>query len=280
MSPARKRSMPRALSVAALACLLAALPGMAAAQSAPDAWKFRAIIYGYFPSIGGTTTFPENIGGGTGSTQVDANTLLDNLDFAFMGTFEATRGRWGILADVLYMDVSGSSSSTRDIRINGHELPIGVTANTDLDLRGTVFQLAGTYKAIMDPTVTVDVLAGARMLDIRQTLTVELSADIGNETGPGRSRQSSVHPTYWDAIVGAKGQFLFGEGRRWFVPWYADVGAGQSKLTYQAIGGLGYAFSWGQVIGAWRYLDYEFKSSSDVQSLDFNGPMIGVAFSW
>ncbi len=98
MSPARKRSMPRALSIAALACLLAALPGTAAAQSAPDAWKFRAIIYGYFPSIGGTTTFPENIGGGTGSTQVDANTLLDNLDFAFMGTFEATRGRWGILA--------------------------------------------------------------------------------------------------------------------------------------------------------------------------------------
>lgn len=268
-------------AVAALAGVtFALLPGAAAAQSTTDGWKYRAIIYGYLPDIGGTTTFPEGVGGGTGSAKVDASTLLDSLNFAFMGTFEATKGRWGILADVLYMDVSGSSSNTRDIRIDGHELPVGVTAKADLGLRGTVFELAGTYKAVTDPTVTVDVLAGTRLLDLRQTLTLELSADVGSGTGPGRSRQSSVHPTYWDAIVGAKGQFLFGEGRRWFVPWYADVGAGQSKLTYQAIGGLGYSFSWGQVIGAWRYLDYEFKSSSDVQSLDFNGPMIGVAFSW
>lgn len=279
-------STPRRLAAAAAfatAGAAALLPGAALAQSAPmpavsDAWKFRAIVYAYLPDIGGTTTFPKSSGGT--SAKVDSNTILDSLNFAFMGTFEATKGRYGILADVLYMDVSGSSSRTRDITIDGHPLPVGVTGDLDLGIRGTVFELAGTYNALSEPSKDVTVLAGARMLDVRQTLTVKLSADIGDGGTPGQSRQVSVHPTYWDAIVGAKGQFRFGERNEWLVPWYVDVGAGQSKFTWQAIAGVGYAFSWGQVLAAWRYLDYDFKSSSDLQSLYFNGPMIGAAFSW
>lgn len=272
-------AVKRVAAAVALACggMAATLPGTALAQSAPDDWKFRAIVYGYFPDIGGTTNFPER---GGSSVTVDSSTIIGNLKFAFMGTFEATKGRWGLLADILYMDVSGSQSGTRDISVGGHGLPASVTSNIELDLKGTVFELAGTYTAISDPGMKVDVLAGARLLDLDQTLKYQFSADVGPITGPGRSGTSDVSLSYWDAVVGAKGQFLFGDERRWFVPWYADVGAGQSKLTYQVIGGLGYAFSWGQVIGAWRYLDYEFKSGSDVQSLDFNGPMIGVAFSW
>ena len=34
------------------------------------------------------------------------------------------------------------------------------------------------------------------------------------------------------------------------------------------------------MIAAWRYLDYKFKSGSAIESLDFNGPAIGVAFTW
>ena len=72
----------------------------------------------------------------------------------------------------------------------------------------------------------------------------------------------------------------FGANREWFVPYYLDVGTGQSELTWQAIGGIGYAFKWGQVIAAWRYLDYKFKSDSAIQSLNFSGPAVGVAFNW
>ncbi len=260
------------------AAALAALSPTADAQSLADGWKYRALIYGYLPDIGGTTNFPMQAGGG--SAKVDASKIIDNLKFAFMGTFEAQKGRYGFLADLLYMDVSGSKTQTRHVSIDGHELPVGVTANANLGLRGTVLELAGFYSALQEPAASVDVLAGARMLDIQQTLTLELSADLGHDTGPGRSYTSTVHPTNWDAIVGAKGQFRFGERREWFVPWYADVGAGQSKLTYQLLGGVGYAFSWGQVIAVWRYLDYDFKSGAALESMYFNGPMIGVGFAW
>ena len=56
-----------------------------------DNWRFQAIVYGYFPDIGGTTSFPT---GNTGSINVNANTLISNLKFTFMGWLEARKGRW------------------------------------------------------------------------------------------------------------------------------------------------------------------------------------------
>ncbi len=36
-------------------------PALSSAQSTSD-WKYEATIYGYFPSIGGSTTFPPPAG--------------------------------------------------------------------------------------------------------------------------------------------------------------------------------------------------------------------------
>src|SRR5512139_3554719 len=74
--------------------IVTALP--AAAQSAPprqDEWAFRATVYGWFPGLTGTTEFPSGAGGP--SIDVNADTLIESLKMAFMGTFEAQYGRWG-----------------------------------------------------------------------------------------------------------------------------------------------------------------------------------------
>jgi hypothetical protein len=81
-------------------------------------------------------------------------------------------------------------------------------------------------------------------------------------------------------IVGVKGRYAFGDERRWYVPYYADIGTGESKLTWQVAGGLGYAWSWGGVFAMWRYLDYNFKSDKKLQDINFNGPMLGATFAW
>ena len=261
----------------AAATIVCTIPQHAAAQTSED-WKFRAIIYGYFPDIGGKTTFS---GGNTGgSINVDASNLISDLDFAFMGFFEARKGRWGGFVDYMYLDVSGGSSGTRNFDIRGHQLPGGVTANLDLNLKGSIVTLAGEYALLADPASSVDVLVGARLIDIKENLSYQISADVGQFTGPGRSGNSDAKGDKWDAIVGVKGRLGFGANREWFVPWYVDVGTGQSDLTWQALGGIGYSFKWGQVLAAWRYLDYKFKSGSAVESLNFNGPAVGVAFNW
>jgi hypothetical protein len=84
----------------------------------------------------------------------------------------------------------------------------------------------------------------------------------------------------WDGIVGVKGRYAFAEGGKWFIPYYVDIGTGESKFTWQAMGGVGYSFGWGDIIGAWRYLDYQMKSGKPIESLNFSGPAIAAVFRW
>jgi len=270
----------RRLNITTVAAVLGATllsNGAAMAQSTADDWKFHAIIYGYLPDIGGTTTFPA----GTGSSiNVDANTILDHLKFTFMGTFEAQKGKWGAFTDLMYLDVGGSKSNRRDISVGGIQLPAGVDSNLTLDVKGTIWTIAGEYRLDQTPNSTFDVFVGARYASLKQKLDYEFSADVGPITGPGRSGSTQAKISNWDGIVGAKGRLAFGDRREWFVPYYIDVGTGDSDLTWQAIAGLGYAFSWGEVLAVWRYLDYDFKSGKKIESINFNGPAIGVAFHW
>jgi hypothetical protein len=62
------------------------------------------------------------------------------------------------------------------------------------------------------------------------------------------------------------------------MPYYADVGTGQDRLTWQVFAGLGHRFKWGDIVVVWRYIDYRFKQND--ASLTQNGPAIGVAFHW
>ena len=64
------------------------------------------------------------------------------------------------------------------------------------------------------------------------------------------------------------------------MPYYIDIGTGDSDLTWQAELGLTYAFEWGALGVAWRYLDYDLKSDGPIVDLNFNGPAVGAIFRW
>ena len=140
--------------------------------------------------------------------------------------------------------------------------------------------MAGEYRLASDPAWTVDLLAGARLLDVKPTLGYSITGDVGPVVLPGRSGTKKVSESLWDGIVGVKGRYAFGDDRKWFVPFYLDVGTGQTKLTWQAAAGVGYAFHWGDVVAMWRYLDWNAKSGKSIEDLNLNGPMIGVTFRW
>lgn len=264
--------------LAAAACACALLQPLAAHAQWNDQWRFNALIYVYLPDIGGTSTFPPN--GASESATVDSSKILENLKFAFMGTFDASKGRWGISNDLMYLDVGGDKSGTRDISIGGGGIPAGASANVNLDVKGLIWTVAGTYEAVATPDARLQVLAGARLLSVKQNLGWEVTGNIGSIPLAGRQGSNEAKVDNWDAVVGLRGRVMFGSDRAWFVPYYVDVGTGDSDLTWQAIGGIGYAFKWGDVIAAWRYLDYNLKSSDKIQSINFNGPAIGVAFHW
>ena len=197
-----------------------------------------------------------------------------------MGSFEARRGPWGGFTDIVYVNFGNNKAGTRDLSVGGVPLPADVSANVDLDLKGFAWTIAGMYRVVPDPVSPVDVFAGARLLDIKETLAWQLSGNLGTIPLPGRGGNQEVDATNWDAIVGVKGRFGLGSDRKWFVPYYLDVGTGESEFTWQAWAGIGYSFGLVEVVGSWRYLDYHMKSGKAIESLSFNGPAVSVVFRW
>lgn len=271
------RSKPRGIATGLFTvAMAAALPLQAQAQGMGEALKWEAAIYGWFPAIGGTTAFPPN--GGGPSIDVSSKDVLDALKMAFMGNIGVKMGQWGVWTDLVYADFGASKNGTRKVSIGGVPLPGEIQTDLNLDIKSWIWTLAGTYSLVDTPQHTADLLFGTRLLDMKQTLDYSF-----NGTGSlpiDRSGTAKASISDWDAIVGVKGRTFLGTERKWFVPYYADIGTGNSKLTWQVNGGLGYQFDWGAVAATWRYLDYEFKSGNAIQSTNFSGLVVGVGFHW
>jgi hypothetical protein len=216
---------------------------------------------------------------GGGDLAIDANTILKNLKMPFMGTLDAHNGRWGVVTDVIYFDVGDSKSGVRDFTIGDIGLPGSASGNLDLDLKALVWTLAGEYRVAAAPAYTVDLLSGVRYLDVQSTLKWSITGDLGQIPAADRSGSSKVSGKNWDAIVGARGRFNLGEGGKWSVPYYLDVGTGDSDLTWQGMVGVSYAFHWGELVATWWYLDYQFKDGA-LDDMSTNGPLIGATFRW
>ncbi|MBK7332477.1 MAG: hypothetical protein IPI87_08910 [Betaproteobacteria bacterium] len=257
---------------------VAALTPCAALAQASEPWQFGAQIYGYFPSLSGKSVFPA--GSNTSSVNIDVDRIIDSIKFVFMGSLEAKKGRWGAFTDVIYMDIGTNKSGTRDIVIGGSEIPAGASASLNYDLKGLIWTVAGEYEVVRDPAAHVDVFVGARMADLEQNINWGLDGNIASIPTPDHTGSSNASRTEWDGIVGAKGRWYFSGDRRWFIPWYADIGTGDSDVTWQLMGGVGYSWQSIDVVGAWRYLKYEFGSGRPFEDLSFSGPSLAVAFRW
>ena len=74
-----------------------------------------------------------------------------------------------------------------------------------------------------------------------------------------------------------RGHFAFGGGN-WSVPYYFDIGAGSSDLTWNAMAGLSRTFGWGDLMFVYRHLAYDEDADGLMQSFSFSGPAFGAAF--
>ena len=272
---------------AAVLTLAALASATASAQVAPTrlvmpgetGWHYYAAPYVYLPSVGGSSKYPVDSGGTP--INIDAEQILDRLKMAAMGTFGAHNGTWGVFTDIVYLHFGHSQSASRDFTIGNIGLPADASASFNWDLKGWVVTGAGEYRVAADPSWTVDVLAGARWFELREKLGYSLSGSIGPIDPAARSGNIEVRQSVLDAIVGVKGRYGFGENREWSVPFYLDVGTGQSKSTFQAAAGLAYSFKWGEVTAMYRYLGYRLKDDkAGFEEIHFNGPLVGVAFRW
>src|SRR5690349_20281032 len=167
-----------------------------------NTWRFGASLYIYGPSIDADFSLPKR--SGDGNVVVKTDDFFDSLNGAFMGAFEANNGRWGVFTDYLYVDVSGSKSATRDFSIGGLNIPASVNGDVDVGIKGSAWTIAGEYRLQNTRETTVDLLFGARLLDIKPRASYSLNGSLGSIPPASRSGSFEVKDSNWDAIVGVK----------------------------------------------------------------------------
>ena len=243
---------------------------VAAETSAPaDKWQYKFTIYGWLPSIDGTLKYevPPDSGGSVG---VDASDILDSLNFVFMGIFETRKDKLSFGLDLIYMDVSNSKSTNITIGPGNGE-PLSVSAG--LGLTSWVVTGIVGYDVVQTDKSRMAVIGGFRYLDLSADVDIIVNGPLPPTPPPAYLSGSQ---DYWDGIVGFKGAFMLSD--HWYIPYYADIGAGGSNLTWQLYAAVGYQFHWGDIKLGYRYLEYDQDDDKLVQDLKFYGPLLGIGF--
>ncbi len=250
-----------------------AVPSRAAEDMFDGNWHFGITPYLWLPDINGTVNYSVGRGGSI-SAKVDPGSYLENLDFAAMLNGEARKGNWSVFTDYIFMHMNGHDPAVKSVTdpVGNVQVPINLSGSSNVT--SNIWTLAGGYTVWRDAPGHLDVFAGVRLLNFDSTLGWNFSTPVGLLTPGGKVSQTL---NKWDGIVGFKGQVRFGESN-WFMPYYADIGAGSSNWTWQAILGVGYQFKWGNLLLVVRSLSYELDNNK--LDLRLTGPGLGATFTF
>jgi hypothetical protein len=238
-------------------------------------WHFTLAPYLWMPGLDGKFKF--NIPpGASGSPEVSAGPadIFSLLNLAFMINGDMRKSKWSLFADFIYVDLGKENARVRDITGPGGEMEIPVNVASKTGLESTLFSLGVAYSIYHDRDSMVDVFLGMRLIDSRLSLDWNFSGPVTLLPHAGSFSQKS---DLWDGVIGLKGRYGF-SGSHWFINGYGDVGTGESEITYQALGGVGYDFSWGDVTLNYRYLHYGGTSSKLIEDMSLPGLSLGVRF--
>jgi len=280
------------ICAAILVATLAVASGAAIAQDDSGGWQFSLTPYLWLPTIDGRLNYSAPPGGGGApDIEVGPTEWLDLLNIGALISGTAKKGRYSVYSDFVYLSLTSKNdgrvvSVDDNITVPGVPVPIPVSAtlnaNTRTDLDGLVWMIAGGFSLQESESSSLDVIAGVRYFSTDVTTSWDLTVDI---TTPGGTvvlpAQGSIASDVdiWDGIIGVRGYSKIGSGK-WSVPYYVDVGAGDSDLTWNAMLGLSREYGWGDLVIAYRHLDYDQDANGLLQNFSFSGPGIGARFNF
>ena len=231
-----------------------AAPGQTESDSE---WRHAAGIYMFAPlSTSGTST----VGGVSAGIDMDLSDILDVLDFAAAGRYEAWKGDWGIIFDANYAGIEETS-------------PLGI-GNIQVNVRQKWAALLAAYRVSHGISgngqpYAIDVQGGVRWNSIKQTIQTA-GPTIGSDEG------------WVEPVIGFRGMWRLND--RWTTIASADFGgfgAGGNDLQYSLNLGFDYQ-PWDNtaLTFGYRYLSVDFSTDGGnfAYDMDQHGPYIGVKF--
>lgn len=281
------------------------LPGVAVAQapantavdattpSDPEPWRLNAALYGWAMSVSSSTTVRNQT--------LDANVgffeLFQKSDSlaAFMGYFEANKGRVGAYSDLVFakLGFGGSQTAYRN-PIAG--LKISATANAALTYQLFIVEMGGLYELHRWPgadgsSTALDGLLAFRYWNNSFAATFDVTANVNfsnlhidRSFGIATARSDVVQ--WVDPVLGLRLRHQFTPNQHVFVR--GDVGGFGlgSQFSWQAVAAYSYAWQYtGYQIAAvlgFRALAVNYSQGAGVDTFNMNqvlyGPIIGVSF--
>jgi len=252
-------------------------------------WVFNVAPYLWMPTIQSSMKFnlPPALGGTVSAgTTIGFGTLLDHLNFATMVAADAQYDRYSILTDFMYLNLGGTGAHFSTVNFPGlPRIPITASSQTHvgLNLNAKIWTQTGGYTLVKGDWGNFDVIAGFRYLGMPISIDYDLAVSItgprGNGPTFGGSGNVSGTLSLWNGIGGFRGRVRIGDTGL-FVPYYFDIGAGGSELTWQASSGIGYHTPVVDASLTWRYLSFEQGDSNVVQHMSINGPLLMATFTF
>jgi len=245
---------------------LAILAGFGAPAAGAGGWQYELTPYVWATAMKGDTKAFAKVP----KVQVDSSfsDILGSLDMGFMGAFEARKGRWGLLVDSIYMNVSDAATA---VRTGPEDTAVLASANANLRVKQGMLGAGAAYRVSEGPT-SVDVVGGLRFSHI----SVEARIDAAFFGAAGTAIRKTDED-WVDPYVGARVQHPVSS--RWTLVGYADVGGFGvgSDLAWQAAAGVNYAFSQ-KVTGkfGYRYMSVDYDKGGFLYDVANSGFYAGL----
>ncbi|MBU3638750.1 hypothetical protein [Polynucleobacter sp. AP-RePozz3-80-G7] len=259
-------------------------PSLVFAQQNPmpdvsGGWRFNVTPYIWAVGVNGTVNTNDGI---SKSTNLSPSGVISDLKGGIMIASEAHKGDWGLGLDLLNANLGSQPGKTAT-----GTLPNGIAVNADLstkaNLKDTAITAAGMYTLLNNQSLYMDGLIGARYISTTVTINanLNLTGTLNGQYVGGKNivRNPSMTTNTTDPIIGLKGRYRIADSA-WYVPYYADIGSGggTTNLTWQAMLGVGRAYSWGDLTLGYRVLYYDMNSTGSLQKITFQGVNLGATF--
>jgi hypothetical protein len=221
-----------------------------------DEWQQEIAPYLFAAGMDGTV--------GVGPVEADVSQsfsdIVSNLEIGFMGAYRATKDRYSITFDTIYMGLGATKKGSGGL----------LKADVDADQ----LALEGDFGYAITEAVTL--FGGLRYNDISTDVKV---------TSPLGANKVSGSKSWVDPVVGAIYSHKFND--TWSMNLRGDIGGfgigsdfawqGLASVRWQATPTVG-------VIGAYRYIDMDYEDGNGnnrfLYDMAISGPALGVVFSF